>query len=192
MQETEKFLLYIREARAEDAAEMVHLRYETWLATYPNAQHGITRADIEDYFADKLTDAGIAEAAAEIGTYETKRMILAGFDHGTGKMVAMCRGLKAVGRGEPNKLCALYVVSEYQSCGVGRAMWSYLYKNHFNPYSCTITHVAQYNMRAINFYVKKLAFHRTDSPVTRDPRWKMKSGNIIPDIELCLPAQPAP
>jgi ribosomal protein S18 acetylase RimI-like enzyme len=192
MEEPEKFLLFIREARAEDAEEMVRLRYETWLATYPNKRHGITRADIEHEFADKLTEEGLAEVANDLEKLEMRRMVLVGLDLGTGKMVAMCRALKSMRRGEPNKLCALYVIPDYQSCGVGRAMWNYISIKHLDPSACTLTYVAQYNTRAIKFYTKKLGFVRTDSPTLRDPRWKMQSGNIIPDIELCLKAQTAP
>jgi ribosomal protein S18 acetylase RimI-like enzyme len=192
MEEPEKFLLYIREAEPEDAAELQHLLYNTWLDTYPNRKHGITRADIEHFYKDRLTPEGIAESAKRIAEYETRRMLLVGFDQGTGTMVAMCRALKAVLRHESNKLCALYVLPNYQGCGVGRAMWNYAYATHLHPYACTITHAALYNTRAIKFYTKKLGFVRTDSPVIRDPRWTMQSGNIIPDVELVLPAQPAP
>lgn len=192
MDAQEKFLLYIREAGPEDAEELQRLLYITWLATYPNKKYGITRDDIEDYFAEKLTEEGLAKIAVDINTYETARTILVGIDHSSGTMVAMCRGVRAVRRGEPNKLCALYVLPGYQGFGVGKAMWNHLYRKHLNPYSCTITHAAQYNLRAIKFYIEKLGFTRTDAPILRDPRWKMKSGNIIPDVELCLAAKPLP
>ncbi len=38
----------------EDVREVTELLYMTWLATYPNEEHGITTDDIEDRFKDSL------------------------------------------------------------------------------------------------------------------------------------------
>lgn len=176
------FTLHIYEARPRDAAELQHLLFETWKTTYPNEEYGITVQDIEDYFTERLTEDGIKESAGRIGVYTPKRMVLLGRDYGTGQLVAMCRGTKAVLRDDGNWLRALYVLPSYQRCGVGRAMVEHMTAQHFHKAAATRVRVASYNTNAIAFYCR-LGFRQTSEPIPRKERFILGT-KVIPELTM--------
>jgi ribosomal protein S18 acetylase RimI-like enzyme len=69
---------------------------------------------------------------------------------------------------------------------VGTAIWHEAAK-FIDPTKDTFLEVADYNENAINFY-KKLGFEDTGKRIT-DERFRMKSGSIIPEMEMVLKAK---
>jgi hypothetical protein len=51
--------LTIARATPDDVLGIQDVTYYGWLATYPNAEHGITVDDIEDWYKDRHTEKRI-------------------------------------------------------------------------------------------------------------------------------------
>jgi len=92
----------------------------------------------------------------------------------------MCRFLN---KEDFNQLQAIYVLPTYQHKGVGKALWNTASK-FINPDKKTIVQVADYNEKAIKFY-EKLGFVDTGKRFS-DKKFTMKSGAIIPEMEMVL------
>ena len=86
-------------------------------------------------------------------------------------------------RSDKNQLQAIYVVPEYQRKGVGKLLWKEAQK-YFDEGKDIVVEVATYNSNAIAFY-KKLGFVDTGKRFS-DEKFKMKSGNLIPEMEMEL------
>lgn len=159
-----------------DAEGIQQVLYETWLATYPNEEAGITVDDIEESYKDRLSPERI-QRSREILEKEshTERRFVAKAE---GKVIGVSRVLKRVDR---NKLQTLYVLPDYQGKGVGTALWD-ADRSFFDPSKDTYLEVAEYNDRAIEFY-KRLGFTDTGKRI-RDERFRMKSGSIVPEMEM--------
>ena len=54
----------IAPATPDDVIGMQEVFYQGWLATYPNAEHGITLDDIEDRYKDRYAEDKIAQGAS--------------------------------------------------------------------------------------------------------------------------------
>lgn len=165
----------------EDARGIQEMHYQTWLATYPNEELGITREDIEDRFKERMSEAGIAKRREQLANQpEDKITLVAKKDK---KIVGWCGAAKYPDR---NQLTAIYVLPEYHGKGVGFKLWEKA-KEFLDFSKDTFVQVATYNARAIAFY-KKLGFEDTSKRFT-DERFKMKSGAVIPEMEMVIKAK---
>jgi ribosomal protein S18 acetylase RimI-like enzyme len=154
---------------------------ETWLATYPNAEAGITKEDIAFMFKDAFTDETLwqrREALAKAP--ERGRFLLIAKDGE--KVTGLCG---AAILGGFNKLGLIYVLPWYQGKGIGKKLWDAIVP-FLDKEKSTIVQVATYNTQAIEFY-KKLGFADTGKRIS-DEKWRMKSGAVIPEMEMCLRA----
>src|SRR5580693_1949436 len=105
----EKLAFEIREAQRSDAEAVERLRYETWLATYPNAEIGITTEDVEDRFKDRFTAEALSKKADEIQeTRSIGKFLVAIAD---GRIVGFC---KVVRIEKGNQLQGIYILPEFQ------------------------------------------------------------------------------
>ncbi len=82
-----------------------------------------------------------------------------------------------------NQLKTIYVLPEFQGKGIGKMLYEEVVK-FSDPEKDTIVHVATYSKQAIEFY-KKLGFVDTGKRFSEE-RFKMKSGAIIPEMEMIL------
>lgn len=165
----------------EDAAEIQQIFYKTWLATYPNEEAGISKDDIEDFWHDKMTEGSLKKRAEAIANISPKeKMLIAKIDN---KIVGLCRVTKT---GEMNNLQALYVLPEYHGMGIGRKLWDSM-ADFLDPAKDTDLWVATYNKNAIAFY-QKLGFVDSGKRLSEE-RFKMKSGAIIPEMEMIIKSQ---
>lgn len=165
-------------AEAKDVRGMQEVYYRTWLATYPNVEHGITIDDIEDHFKEDFTEETLAARAEHIRNPLPGRTLL--FAKDGDKVVGIC-SLHVTE--EINKLRTIYVLPEYQGKGVGTMLWNEIQKSR-DPNKDTYVAVATYNAQAIGFY-KKLGFVDTGKRFT-DERFRFKSGSVIPEMELVM------
>lgn len=94
------------------------------------------------------------------------------------KVVGVCRATKHV---DHNQLYAVYVLPEYHGHGIGTAMWQEV-QQYLDPTKPTMVEVAIYNAKAIKFY-ERLGFADTGRRM-RDPKFTLKSGAIIPEMEM--------
>lgn len=178
----ERLSLEISGAVPEDSEGINTVLYEAWLATYPNEEAGITADDIEDSYKDRLSPERIEKGKERLRNIpENERRLVAKAD---GRVIGVSRVIREEGY---NKLQTLYVLPGYQSRGVGTALWNEG-KRFLDPAKDTLLEVATYNENAISFY-RKLGFEDTGKRIT-DERFRMKSGNIVPEMEMRLRAAP--
>ena len=170
----------IAPATAEEVRGVAEVFYKTWLATYPNEEVGITTDDIEDKFKDSFTEEDLKKRAEKIKNTNDGKMLLA--KEGD-RVVGLVR---LTFHPDKNQLQAIYVLPEYQGRGVGKMLWAAAQKL-FDPTKDTIVQVATYNMPAIEFY-KKLGFVDTGKRWS-DEKFRMKSGAVIPEMEMILKAK---
>jgi ribosomal protein S18 acetylase RimI-like enzyme len=162
----------------EDALGTIEVQYKSWLATYPNEKLGITIDDIEDRYKGAFSGEKLKKrekVIANLGPNE-KYVIAKDGD----RVVGMCYALI---RENKNQLEALYLLPEYQRKGIGTQLWDAVLP-FFDKTKDIYVEVADYNEKAINFY-KKLGFVDTGRRFS-DDRFKMKSGAILPEMEMVI------
>jgi len=165
----------IEKAIPEDAVEIGEVLYRTWLATYPNEEFGITVDDVEDRWKDRNKADG-----SRIRNAPDNELLLTAKDGD--EIVGICR---AVRYPDKNNLQAIYVLPGHQGQGIGSKLWEEALK-FFNLEKDITVEVVEYNSNAIDFY-KKLGFEETDKKLANE-RLRMKSGNILPEIEMVIKA----
>ncbi len=163
-------------ASPDDVRGMQEVFYRTWLATYPNKEHGITEDDIEDRYKDRLSEEKLAQRREQIAhPPEGQTTLVARTDD---LVVGVCRVMKHSDR---NQLYTIYVLPEYHGQGIGSAMWTEAQK-YLDSTKPTIVQVATYNTNAIKFY-ERLGFVDTGKRFS-DQKFIMKSGAVIPEMEM--------
>lgn len=169
-------VIEISAATPDDAEGINEVMYEAWLATYPNEEAGITADDIEDRFKDRRTEERMQQSRERLtNILENERRILAKIQ---GRVVGVSRVTKEEDR---NELRSLYVHPEFQGKGVGTALWKAAHA-FLDAQKDTFLEVAEYNERAIGFY-RGLGFEDTGKRILEE-RFRMKSGAIIPEMEM--------
>jgi ribosomal protein S18 acetylase RimI-like enzyme len=166
----------ITAAAPDDEVGLQDLLYRTWLATYPNAEHGITVADIEDWHKDRNVEEKIAQRREHLANIPVGETMLIAKDGA--RIVGFCRAVKHPDR---NQLYAIYVLPEYHGRGVGTAMWRATQEG-LDSSKHSIVEVAIYNVKAIKFYAG-LGFVDTGRRMS-NPKFKMQSGAVIPEMEM--------
>lgn len=167
-------------ASASDTEGIVNVLYQTWLATYPNEEAGITKDDIEDRFKDLRSDEGLQKRRREIENQPANERLFV--VRAGEKIVGVCR----VRRKETeNELLVLYVLPEYQRTGAGNDLWSEA-RRFLDATKDTKVRTTEYSMGAINFY-KKLGFEDTGERFQHEGS-RMKSGAMFPEMTLVLKA----
>ena len=172
-------MITIRLAQPEDAADLQTIYYKTWLATYPNAKHGITVDDVHDHYKDAYNPERIKLRQERIKNLDQNKFhYLVAIDDKTQKPVGLCYLIKEE---QLNRVQALYILPEYQRQGIGTLFWQEILKFFTEPRDIVLDTVI-FNEPAIAFY-KKLGFVDTGRRL-KNERFKMKSGAILEELEL--------
>lgn len=159
---------------AEGISRVVH---DTWLATYPNEEAGITKEDIEEQMKNRQSPEEVEKTRARILANDPNKRIF------VAKEKDSVVGFSTLNKEDQfNQLKAIYILPEFQGRGVGKKLWSEILKATDGDGKKIIVHVATYNKNAIEFY-KRLGFKETGKEFS-DERFRMKSGNVIPETEL--------
>lgn len=162
----------------DDAEGVNEVMYKTWLATYPNEEAGITTEDIEERFRDRLLPERIQVSRDRLTDIpQNEKRLVAKI---AGKVVGVLRVIREV---DKNTLQTLYVLPEYHGKGIGTDLWK-AGKAFLDSEKDTYLEVAEYNEHAITFY-RQLGFEDTGKRFA-DERFRMKSGSIVPEIEMRL------
>ena len=181
-QENKEKKITISIATAQDAEGMGKVFYKTWLATYPNKEVGITIDDIEDRFKDRFTEESLKKAGEKITNPPEGSTTFLAKEGDT--IVGVCRILVSE---QENRIGAIYVLPEYQGKGIGKKLWEQARKL-FDFTKDTFVSVASYNTNAIEFY-KNLGFKDTGKHLDSDEHFRMKSGAIMPHMEMIIKAR---
>jgi len=171
--------MIIREAEPQEWEAITRAQAESWLATYPNEEYGISAELIKDFtdswFVRNSTPEGKARFAEMLAHPRTIYRI-AEVDGQIVGLVCLFRGMDD---GEAN-LSAIYVAPTQFGNGIGQALLdAALSELGSKPVRVT---VAPYNHRAIAFY------HRNGFEEVPDSEGTYRiGGGTIPTKELIRP-----
>ena len=165
----------------EDARGTIEVQYKAWLTTYPNEKVGITVEDIENRYKNAFTGERLEKRKRIIENPEPNEKYIIAKDED--KVVGMCYGIVKEDR---NQLQAIYILPEYQGKSIGTKLWNGILP-FFDKSKDTYVEVADYNEKAVGFY-GKLGFVDTGRRFS-DERFRMKSGSILPEMELVKKAE---
>lgn len=168
--------------KESDVKDIQQVFYETWLATYPNDEAGITIDDIEERFKNRFSDSALQKRIDDMMSETGEKLFLVAKDDV--KVVGVCKLVKTE---LYNDLMAIYVLPRCQRMGVGLMFWEKA-KEFFGTEKDIIVQVATYNNKAINFY-KKLGFVDTGKRFTQEFLKMPVSGSYIPEMELIIKAK---
>lgn len=158
----------IRQATADDVIGIVYVQATTWIATYPDHEHGVEEADIRSIdWHSHIPSWRHMVASSE---YE---VVVAAGDEGIVYGFA-CVAVKP----QTNYIQHMYVLPEHQQQGIGRRLLRHILDTYTSPMSL---HVATYNHTAITFYEA----HGFTPTQTRGA-YTLPSGKQIPTQELVL------
>lgn len=164
--------LKILDARQEDSLDIEKIKKTVWFSTYLNKEFDILEGDLNEQFGDE-NELKIKASKREINVDELTHYYIAKVDN---KNIGV---LTSKRRDNILELTSLYILAEYQHCGIGKKFVEKLIQD--NPNKNIVLEVAIYNENAINFY-KKLGFIETG----KKEDFKLKSGKCIPVLEMLL------
>lgn len=173
----------IEQAAPADAEAIFDVQRRSWLATYPNAEAGISEEDIRlriEGENGELIPEKIQRLRAGIEFSNDQQTTFVARDHGevVGFIAPSIReGKRRVG--------ALYVRPDAQGQGVGGQLLQKAIEWYGRDQDVFL-HVATYNHRAIEFY-EKYGFVETGTEV-HDEIARQKGMPEIPQIEMVLRA----
>lgn len=163
-------------AEPADAAGIARVRHETWLATYPNAEFGITEEDILAKNFQSEDQVGHWRRVIE-STAGTRKIWVA--KNEAGEVVAYCQGLK---KEEANEIGGMYVLPAYQGKGLGSKLMKEVL-NWLGDEKPIVLSVAAYTPGARALYAG-FGFVETNE-LGESP--KFKSGALMPSIKMVRP-----
>jgi GNAT superfamily N-acetyltransferase len=171
----------VRHATESDIEGILAVQRDTWIATYPNEDHQITKEDIEAKDWDAPTRA--ERWVKIVAEHNSNIMIWVAKD--TGKVIGFARGSKSDAE---NELQALYILPEYQGKGVGtKLMQEFI--TWADPDKDTTLGVVTYNANAISFY-KKFGFEEGDEILPGPGHIPdLPSGKTIPEMKMTRSAR---
>jgi ribosomal protein S18 acetylase RimI-like enzyme len=146
----------------------------TWLDTYPNKEHNITKKDILS--KNFISKERLFRWRNTIKNSGKKNIYICVAKDGK-KNVGFCVVSK---RKNFNKLNTLYVLPEYQGMGIGTKLLDKSIK-WLNNDNKIFVWVVSYNKKGINFY-KKYGFIETG----RTSNKRRLNGKVIPETQLVL------
>lgn len=169
--------IVIRIAEPKDIDAMHRVIRNTWLATFPNKDYGISYQDIDSFIPETISAENFNKIQERLVNKNLKTCDIVSLINN--KIVGVCGGLQY----ENNvvELKSIYVLPEYQGNGIGNLLWKNFEKSFTNVQHFTI-HVAEYNEKAIQFY-KSLGFIKTNLRII-DERFHFQSGATLPEIEM--------
>ncbi len=161
-------------ATVDDLYGISEVQSETWMATYPNTEYGITEEDIlsEDFFSEDRIEGRrktITDTNSKIKFWVAKK---------DEKVVGYCSVEK---NADSNKIRSLYIIPAFQGRGIGQRLMetAFGFLDLTKPTKLT---VAVYNHRAISFY-EKLGFKK-GGELSVNPEGSFPSGHEIPEMEM--------
>jgi ribosomal protein S18 acetylase RimI-like enzyme len=166
----------INEAKTDDIFGISDVQKESWLATYPNEEFGITRKDIlSEDFHNKDRIKKRSEIIKDLKS-NTKFFVAKKEE----KVIGYCCAQKFK---DFNKIKSIYILPNFQKMGIGKRLLNKAF-DFFNDNKSVKLSVAIYNKNAINFY-EKLGFVKGER-FEHNPEGPFISGKEIPEIEMIL------
>jgi len=177
MPEEEMMTAQIHDATPSDADGVRYVQQCTWLATYPNAELGITKEDIEARFHASSEEA-IKQRQTQQQRINSDPLVHLWVAKEAKRIVGFCLAKK---EGPQNRIQAIYVMPEYQGTGIGKRLLQTAL-DWLGSQQEIVLNVASYNHQAINFY-RRFGFVPSGRPAHSGVT-KLPSGVVIPEIEM--------
>lgn len=175
LENKEMYSIQIETAKPEDALGIAQIQEETWLATYPNEEFGVTEEDIRSkkFLSEEKVQRWV-ESIEKQNLGDNRTLVAKEGD----KILGFCVVFKDK---EFNVVSALYISPNRQGEGLGKRLLEEGL-NWLGDEKDIILDVASYNTQAIEFY-KRMGFEiwkEEDPPLAT----KLPSGGTIPGIEM--------
>jgi len=169
----------IRKAQPQEWEAITRVQADSWLATYPNEEHGIRHDLIKEFTDSWFVRNSTPEGNVRITDMLAHPRTIYRVAEVDGQIVGLVCLFRGVDDGEAN-LSAIYVTPTVFGKGVGQALLDAALSELGNkPVRVT---VAPYNQRAITFY------HRNgfEDVAGTEGTYRI-DGGIIPTIDLVRP-----
>ena len=170
----------IQDAIPDDDDGIRYVQHQTWLATYPNEELGITREDINARFVnvDRATLSRRITNKQRINTDPSQHIWIAKEEQ---NIVGFCIAIKETFSGHVQ---AIYVLPAYQGRGIGRGLLQTALDWLGDRWPVTLA-VATYNKKAMAFY-RTFGFE-INREFAKNSVAQLPSGVTIPQIEMVRP-----
>lgn len=157
-----------------DELGIILLLKETWLATYPNKKHGITREDIlkKDWESKERL-----KKWEKIITENGKNGVFNFVAKEGNEIIGFCQVVKGK---DYNELNLIYILPKYQGRGIGKMLIDKAVAM-LDPNKDTIVEVVEYNKGALGFY-EKLGFVKFE----KGKGHEVPNGKIMPTVRMKL------
>ena len=175
-------MILIKKAKLSDIPDIIQVQKQTWLATYPNEDFGITKDDIFKRLGnpgDEILQKRIEKWQNIINGQDKQKIIFTANENN--KIV----GFAILTSQDKPTINALYILPSFQGQGVGKLLleksldWLGIQPKIY-------TYVASYNQNAIDFY-KKHGFKATTGIPKYMDEFAIKNNlKPIPTIEMVL------
>lgn len=169
--------LIIRAAKFYDLPQIFKLQQETWLATYPNEQYKISVSDINSKFKGLSLFEKIDWYQRYLKRIYNKNTLFL-LCKNSGRLVGYCEANK---KPSQHRIFGIYIHPSQQKSGLGSELLQRAL-DWLGEKETVYLNVAIYNDQAINFY-HKFGFRKA-GPVPTDSAGRLKSGAVIPEIEM--------
>jgi ribosomal protein S18 acetylase RimI-like enzyme len=182
-EESGSMIIVIQDAVPNDDDRIRYIQHQTWLATYPNEELGITKEAINARFVNVSAEIVRRRAANKqrINTDPSVHIWVAKDEYNS--IIGFCIAVKEALNGY---IQAIYVLPTYQGQGAGkRLMQTALdWLGDKKPVKLS---VATYNEKAMTFY-RSLGFVVNDNSFELSIT-QLPSGVNIPQIEMIRPSR---
>ena len=171
----------IRVATPADAAAIVSVQAQTWLATYPNAELGITREGLRRFLEGENGERIAGRVERTRARIEVHAAAPAGGCDFVAVLAGEVVGLTApfVESGGRRRVGALYVLPSDQGSGIGHRLLARNLAWHGQDQDVYLM-VAAYNERAVQFYARR-GFVLTGRPGHDE---LAIDGAVMPELEM--------
>ena len=137
----------IREIRLDEVRQMRQVQARSWLATYPNAEHQVSKEWVQQFTDSWLTKESVAEWVSIVAAAASDPDEFSRVAEVDGHIVGLLHAMREDHRVE---LRSLYIDPSAQGQGIGTALMAAF--NAWAGADPTWLDVAVYNERAIRFH----------------------------------------
>lgn len=142
---------FVEQPTIDDAIEIINMHNKSWLDTYPNEEHGISREYIESMISNRLTPKGIDQRRDNIErSHNDPTYFLRIAKDSGGHIVGFIDGFL---EDDKYELAGLYTDKQTHGSGLALILWN-SYREWADPAKVIWLTVATYNDRARGFYKK--------------------------------------
>jgi len=176
----DKSNITLRDSIADDLPGINEVAHQTWLATYPNKEAGITVEDVESVYTEDdpaKTKEKLERRRARYNNPDIHIWVA----EDEGKIIGFCHAIK---EGNTNRIMAIYVLPQYHGTGIGKQLIERAFAWFGNDRDILVN-VVSYNDHAIGFY-EHMGFVKTDKAGVFDDIARLPTGKVIPEIQMIL------